>query len=119
MELATEDLQKALNISVDAGVPTNQKYTKQVFKGSGANYTSKGAAPLLLNAKTHSGRCHTLWAEARGSQHLVKAMLPMEIIETFKLPGKGSPKAVDERVSFQIHSWLLRIELSRLHRSCN
>lgn len=76
----------------------NTKYTKQMFQGNSALGTSRATTPLLLNAKTNSGKLFTVMAETRGGQPFVKPLPTLEIIELHTMPGRGSAKAVTEQV---------------------
>lgn len=61
-------LKKALAITLDAGVPTDMKYTRQLFVNGTDLAVARQITPLVLSAKTQSGTGHTFFAEARGRQ---------------------------------------------------
>ncbi|PWN50355.1 hypothetical protein IE53DRAFT_307722, partial [Violaceomyces palustris] len=98
-----DELRRALQHSVEIGVPQNKKYSRQILVGGSAGAITKAVTPLILNSKTHSGKFHTLVAKARGSQTLIGRVPELKIIELYLLPGQKHSKAVSER---QLHASL-------------
>ena len=92
-----KDIQTALQFCIDIGVATNTKFTKHIGMNASANSTVKGTQPLVLRAKTNSGKFFTTVAKARGSQMLVHRPPEFRLIELHLMPGSKNPKSVDER----------------------
>ena len=92
-----KDLQACLRVSIDTGIATNTKYTKQVFRGNSSAGTVKSCVPLLLRAKTNLGQMNTRFSEARIVQPLIRPAPVVQVLELHKLPGRGSEHAVNER----------------------
>ncbi|KAJ1579459.1 hypothetical protein NDA11_007152 [Ustilago hordei] len=92
-----KDVQTALQFCIDAGVASNQKFTKSLTSNTSTQSTVKGTQPLVLRAKTNSGKFYTTIARARGSQMLVERPPDLRLIELHLLPGSKNPKATDER----------------------
>ncbi|GAC93791.1 hypothetical protein PHSY_001356 [Pseudozyma hubeiensis SY62] len=92
-----KDIQSALQYCIDSGVARNQKYTKNLISNTTAKSTVSGTQPLVLRAKTSSGKFFTTVAKARGSQMLVARPPEFRLIELHLMPGSKNPKAVDER----------------------
>lgn len=92
-----KDIQTALQFCIDSGVANNQKYTKNLISNTTAKSTVSGTQPLVLKAKTSSGKFFTTIAKARGSQMLVERPPEFRLIELYLMPGSKNPKAVDER----------------------
>lgn len=92
-----KDIQTALQFCIDTGVARNQKYTKNLISNTTAKSTVSGTQPLVLKAKTSSGRFFTTVAKARGSQLLVERPPEFRLIELYLMPGSKNSKAVDER----------------------
>ncbi|SNX86006.1 uncharacterized protein MEPE_04715 [Melanopsichium pennsylvanicum] len=92
-----KDVQTALQHCIDAGVASNQKYSKNLVSNTTPKSTVKGTQPLVLRAKTSSGKFFTTLAKARGSQMLVERPPEFKLIELHLMPGSKNPKAVDER----------------------
>ncbi|EST09527.1 hypothetical protein PSEUBRA_000742 [Kalmanozyma brasiliensis GHG001] len=92
-----KDIQTALQFCIDSGVARNQKYTKNLISNTTAKSTVSGTQPLVLKAKTSSGKFFTTIAKARGSQLLVERPPEFRLIELYLMPGSKNPKAVDER----------------------
>lgn len=99
LEAVLANLKKALAISLDAGVPTNTKYTQQLFVNSSPVTVSKRITPHLHTAKTESGKGHTLFAEARGTQLLVRPLPVMRLLDLNKMPGRVSGVDIQESMS--------------------
>ncbi|KDN39165.1 hypothetical protein K437DRAFT_270375 [Tilletiaria anomala UBC 951] len=97
VEKLVKDLQAALQHFINTGVATNQKYTRQLFMGNSTLGTAKAVTPLLLAAKTSSGKLHEQHTHARVMQPLMQALPALNILELHLLPGRGSAKAVDEK----------------------
>lgn len=92
-----KDIQSALRFCIDAGVASNQKYNKNLTSNTTSKSTVSGTQPLVLKAKTSSGKFFTTIAKARGSQMLVQRPPEFRLIELHLMPGCKNPKAVDER----------------------
>ncbi|KAJ9480026.1 hypothetical protein PHBOTO_003768 [Pseudozyma hubeiensis] len=92
-----KDIQSALQYCIDSGVARNQKYTKNLISNTTAKSTVSGTQPLVLKAKTSSGKFFTTVAKARGSQMLVARPPEFRLIELHLMPGSKNAKAVDER----------------------
>ena len=92
-----KDIQTALKFCIDSGVASNQKYTKNLISNTTAKSTVSGTQPLILKAKTSSGKFFTTVAKARGNQMLVERPPEFRLIELYLMPGSKNPKAVDER----------------------
>ncbi|PWY98282.1 hypothetical protein BCV70DRAFT_202062 [Testicularia cyperi] len=94
---AIKDIQTALQHCINIGVASNTKYTTQLMTNSDARATVRGTQPLVLNAKTNSGKFFTTVAKARASQLLISKPPKFVLIELYLMPGCHSPRAVDER----------------------
>lgn len=92
-----KDIQTSLQYDIDSGVASNTKYTKNLYSNTTAKPTVSGTQPLILKAKTGSGKFFTTIAKARGSQMLVQRPPEFRLIELYLMPGSKNPKAVDER----------------------
>lgn len=92
-----KDIQTALQFCIDAGVASNQKFTKSLTSNTSTKSTVRGTQPLVLRAKTNSGKFFTTIAKARGSQMLVERPPDFRLIELHLMPGSKNPKATDER----------------------
>ncbi|KAJ1022497.1 hypothetical protein NDA16_003486 [Ustilago loliicola] len=92
-----KDVQTALQFCIDAGVASNQKFTKSLTANTSTKSTVRGTQPLVLRAKTNSGKFFTTIAKARGSQMLVERPPEFRLIELHLMPGSKNPKATDER----------------------
>ncbi|CAO1637603.1 unnamed protein product [Parajaminaea phylloscopi] len=92
-------LKKALAVTLDAGVPTNTKYTRQLFVNGNEMITARAVTPMVLSAKTLSGKAHTLFAEARGIQLLILPLPKLTLMDLTRVPGKGAraQEIYDER----------------------
>ncbi|CBQ73911.1 conserved hypothetical protein [Sporisorium reilianum SRZ2] len=92
-----KDIQTSLQHCIDSGLASNTKYTKNLYSNTTAKSTVSGTQPLILKAKTSSGKFFTTIAKARGSQMLVARPPQFRLIELYLMPGSKNPKAVDER----------------------
>ncbi|TKY84578.1 hypothetical protein EX895_006480 [Sporisorium graminicola] len=92
-----KDIQTCLQYCIDSGVASNTKYTKNFHSNNSAKSTVSGTQPLILKAKTSSGKFFTTIAKARGSQMLVQRPPEFRLIELYLMPGSKNPRAVDER----------------------
>ncbi|SPO27645.1 uncharacterized protein UTRI_04319_B [Ustilago trichophora] len=92
-----KDIQTSLQYCIDSGVATNTKYTKNFISNNSAVSTVRGTQPLVLRAKTSSGKFFTTIAKARGSQMLVQRPPDFKLIELHLMPGSKNPKAVNEK----------------------
>lgn len=91
-----KDVQSALQFCIDSGVARNQKYAKDLISNTTIKSTVRGTQPLVLRAKTSSGKFFTTVAKARGSQMLVERPPEFRLIELYLMPGSKNPRAVDE-----------------------
>lgn len=92
-----KDIQTALQYCIASGVASNKKYVNQLTTSNTAKSTVRGTQPLVLKAKTNSGKFFTTIAKARGSQMLVERPPDFRLIELHLMPESKNPKAVDER----------------------
>ena len=92
-----KDVQAALQHCIDSGVATNQKYTKNLISNTTSKSTVSATQPLVLRAKTSSGKFFTTIAKARGSQMLVTRPPEFRLIELYLMPGSKNPKSVNEK----------------------
>lgn len=90
LQVVLAQLREALGITLDVGVPTDTRYTKQLFTGGSPLTVAKRITPLVQKAKTESGKGHTLFAEARGSQLLVRKLPALKLLDLDRLPSKAS-----------------------------
>lgn len=92
-----KDVQKALQFCIESGVASNQKYTRELTTNNTSRSTVRATQPLVLRAKTSSGKLFTTLAKARGSQMLVGPPPEFRLIELHHMPGSKNANAVDER----------------------
>lgn len=92
-----KDIQTALQYCIDSGVASNTKYKNQLITNNTAVTTVRATQPLVLRAKTDSGKLFTTIAKARGSQMLVGRPPEFRLIELYLMPESKNPKAVDEK----------------------
>lgn len=76
-------------MTLEAGVPTNTKYTRQLFVNGSPNIVARRVSTLVLSAKTASGKGTTFFAEARGSQLLVRRLPVLKLMDLNRLPVGG------------------------------
>ncbi len=96
-ETIVKELQSSLEVCINNGIATNSKHKTQLFSNNSPIGTSKLITPKLLNAKTASGKLHTIVAETRAVQPLFHSLPVLEIVELFRMPGRTSERAISER----------------------
>ncbi|CAO1636260.1 unnamed protein product [Sympodiomycopsis kandeliae] len=110
LQIVLTQLKEALAITMDAGVPTDTKYTRQLLVNGSPLTISKKITPLVQKAKTESGKGFTLVAEARGSQLLIKQLPKLKLLDLDKLPSKAS--GIDIKTSLSERSIHASLEVS-------
>lgn len=110
LQIVLAKLREALAITLDAGVPTDTKYTRQLLVNGSPLTISKRVTPLIQRAKTESGKGHTLFAEARGIQLLVKRLPTLTLLDLNRLPSKAS--GIDIATSMSERSMHAALETS-------
>ncbi|PWN20885.1 hypothetical protein BCV69DRAFT_177984 [Microstroma glucosiphilum] len=83
-------LKECLTISNEVGVTKDQKYTRQIFSNGGGQVLARRITPILQGAKTASGKGHTFFAEARGTQLLIRPMPTLKLVDLNLLSGRVS-----------------------------
>lgn len=90
MDKVLSALKECLTISNEVGVAKDQKYTRQIFSNGGGQVLARRITPILQGAKTASGKGHTFFAEARGTQLLIRPMPALKLVDLNLLSGRVS-----------------------------